>query len=349
MTAPTGVHFVGSIALKSTEEVLERLCFTVARHLRTIPDGETGERDTFTRWQAKLFPLGIIKDQTLKLFNITNPPAVPEDLTSIFEKLHTGYEDAARESYQVFKHTKNRGLIPDQVKFQVGLPSTVNGMAVVRKDYQPLLEPYYEAALSRAARTIQDNIPHEDLAIQIDCAIDFAMLEGAYSKPNFAYMAPWFEPIEEGVLERIVRCARQIDPDVELGFHLCYGDVANKHFIEPEDTAMIMKVIKRLQADVGRKIGWIHLPVPKDRDDVAYLRPIAEVLPALTRDGTILYLGLVHAGDEAGTERRIATAREFLGPDVRWGIGTECGMGRTPPEKVAGILEISGKLAQPVG
>jgi hypothetical protein len=348
MAAPTGVHFVGSIPLKSTEEVLNRICSTVPHHIRTIPDGETGERDTFVRWQVKLFPLGILKDQMLTRFGIAKPPLVPENLPSILEKIRTGYEDAALESYQIFKDMKDSGRIPDHVKFQVGLPSTVNGLASVKKDYQPLVEPYYEAALLRSARTIQDNIPHQDLAIQIDCAIDFAMLEGAYRKSDFAYMEPWFEPIEEGVLERLVRCARQIDPDVELGFHLCYGDVANKHFVEPKDTAMIAKVIRRLHTDVTRKIGWIHLPVPKDRDDVAYLQPLAEVLPALTRDGTIIYLGLVHAGDESGTKRRIAIARECLGPDIEWGIGTECGMGRTPPEKLSSILEISGKLAQPV-
>ena len=37
--------------------------------------------------------------------------------------INTGYDDAAIESYDVFKKLRDEGVIPPGVKFQVGLPS----------------------------------------------------------------------------------------------------------------------------------------------------------------------------------------------------------------------------------
>jgi hypothetical protein len=55
---------------------------------------------------------------------------------------------------------------------------------------------------------------------------------------------------------------------------------------------------------------------------------------------TKLYLGIVHANDLEGTQRRISAARDAL-PNVDFGVATEGGMGGTPLGNVQSILDIS--------
>lgn len=138
--------------------------------------------------------------------------------------------------------------------------------------------------------------------------------------------------------------AAAVHPDVQLGLHLCYGDVGHEHFTQPRDTGLIVELATAIFKVVGRKVDWLHLPVPKDRDDEAYFLP----LRGLELGDTELYLGLVHPGDVEGTERRLRTAEKVLG-HRRFGVGTECGMGRTPAEEFESIAKISTAVSSPVG
>jgi len=53
---------------------------------------------------------------------------------------------------------------------------------------------------------------------------------------------------------------------------------------------------------------------------------------------TTLFLGLIHYSDGLeGARRRMATARQFVDD---FGIATECGFGRRPPETISDLLAI---------
>jgi hypothetical protein len=92
---------------------------------------------------------------------------------------------------------------------------------------------------------------------------------------------------------------------------------------------------------VKRRVDWIHMPVPKDRDDVAYLVP----LKGLELGSTSLFLGLVHANDEEGTQKRIQAAGQ-MGIQT-FGVATECGMGRTPVDELDSIFQIFTSVSKP--
>ena len=80
------------------------------------------------------------------------------------------------------------------------------------------------------------------------------------------------------------------------------------------------------------------MPVPRDRVDDAYYAPLTGLqLPAQTE----LYLGLIHHQDHSGDKQRIATAQKVV---PSFGIASECGWGRTDPERVPGLIE-SHRLA----
>lgn len=120
-----------------------------------------------------------------------------------------------------------------------------------------------------------------------------------------------------------------------MGFHLCYGDAGGKHFKEPADTSLLVKIANAISAESPRPIQWIHMPVPRERDDSAYFAPLRNLK---LRPETRLFLGLVHPGDGIeGTRRRMAMAERFVRD---FGIATECGFGRRPPETVPELLRV---------
>ena len=48
------LHFVGSIPLSSSEDVFRQLSTQVGQFLRRMPDGETGERTLWIKFQQKM-------------------------------------------------------------------------------------------------------------------------------------------------------------------------------------------------------------------------------------------------------------------------------------------------------
>lgn len=71
------------------------------------------------------------------------------------------------------------------------------------------------------------------------------------------------------------RLAAAVPSDVELGFHLCYGDLDGVHFIQPRDTTKMVELANFVAQRVSRPMTWIHMPVPMDRADDAFYAPVA--------------------------------------------------------------------------
>ena len=77
-----------------------------------------------------------------------------------------------------------------------------------------------------------------------------------------------------------------------------------------------------------------------NRTDDAYFEPLSELRRPET---TALYLGLVHATDgEVGSRARITTASRHT---QRFGVATECGLGRRPPETIPELLRIHASVS----
>jgi len=201
--------------------------------------------------------------------------------------------------------------------------------------YRPAIEPIYEEALLRSLTRIQTEIPAQELAVQWDVAPDIGVIEGA------SWIEPWFSPVQEGAEYRLVRLASYVRDDVEMGFHFCYGDMGHKHWIESRDMGTMVGLAGSVLERVKRRVDWIHMPVPKDRDDVAYLAP----LKGLKLGATSLFLGLVRVSDEEGTQKRIQAAG--LAGIQTFGVATKCGMGRTPVDELDSIFQIFTSVSKP--
>ena len=175
-------------------------------------------------------------------------------------------------------------------------------------------------------------IPEGELAIQWDTAHEIQNLDGG--RPH------WFDDPETGIVDRLVRLGDAVPAGVELGYHLCYGDFNHRHFIEPEDAGTLVRVANTLSRRVARAIDYIHMPVPRARTDDAYFAPLRDLA---LKPGCTLYLGLVHFTDGVdGALARVAAAQKVVRD---FGLATECGFGRRPPETVPDLLLIHADVA----
>ena len=333
---PQGVHLVGSVPLSNAEEVFRTASSILGNRLRRIPDGETGERKNWIGWQFRF-----LADNS----HLETVPPDPHDYVPRprfklrssdlrFDQL--GYADAAIASYQVFSHLKQTGLIPTHYRFQVSLPTPLAPVVsfIVLQD-QALVEPAYEAGLFAELDKMMDALPLDELALQWDTAIEFALWEGV--------MPCAFTDVKTEILKRLVRLGNRVPSSVELGYHLCYGDAGHKHFTQPVDSANLVEVANALSAGIKRSVNWIHMPVPRERTDDAYFAPLQHLQ---LRPETELYLGLVHLTDGVeGTRRRIAAAQRVR---VDFGVATECGFGRRPEETIPDLLRIHREVAAPI-
>lgn len=219
----TGVHLVGSTPLPTEEECFRAACKAFPGCLKRIADGEPGIRYNFAGWQRSLF------DHEPRVLNEAFNPNGPTDFTEeemneilkAYPELDTQYDEFALNSYETFKKLRDEGAIPQGVRFLVCLPTPLTVMALaIIAPFRGSLESRYEAAILRSLTRIQNCIPASDLTIQWDLPLEFAMLEG---ESHRGLVEPWFEPMFEGIIERLVRLGDSVNEDVELGYHFCYG------------------------------------------------------------------------------------------------------------------------------
>ena len=192
--------------------------------------------------------------------------------------------------------------------------------------------PSYEARMNDELDEISAAIPAGQLAIQWDIAAEICFI---LENPEMAKIIP-MKPL----VASIAQASEHVPPDAELGLHLCYGDPGHKHVIEPKDTRLMVDLTNALVAEIKHPVAWVHMPVPRDREDVAYFEPLKGLK---LEPGTELFLGLVHQTDGlAGALRRLAAAKQIV---TDFGIATECGFGRRSPDTVPVLIDLHREIA----
>jgi hypothetical protein len=345
-------QLVGSVPLNSAEEVFRAVAGELGARVRRIPDGETGDR---TGWVGFQIPM-LAGHESFEIVPSGQPDALDSDLDKVAraegedytlpvfalrpgaraEALRfgdLGYARSAIASYATFARLKDAGVIRPDTRFQVSLPTPLALLLLfVSSRDQLRVEPAYKAALLRELDQIGAVIPGSELAVQWDIAPELALLEGVLESV--------FDDAESELTGRFVELGNAVPAPVQLGFHLCYGDFGHQHFVQPRDMSVLAALIGRIVTGLSRPLDWVHMPVPRDRDDDAYFAPLRRLrLPADTE----LFLGLIHATDGMdGARRRIAAAQRWSPP---FGVATECGLGRRSPESVPALLGLHRSAA----
>lgn len=340
---PLNALLVGSIPLADAEAVFRQLAGTVGDRVPRVPDGETGARRYWIHCQNEVLagnphfeavprevdPRDKRTDGTVPppRFRLRNGAAA--DGVTIGP---LGYARWAIDSFHTLRRLKTEGVAPRGWRLQVNLPTPHAFVQhLVAHADQAKVEPIYEKRMIEELGQILAEIPADELAVQWDVASEFASLEGV--RPSY------YRDIWPDIIARLARLGDAVPGNVELGFHLCYGDLGHRHFTEPADMGKLVTVMNGLAASISRRITWFHLPVPRGRDDAAYFAPLS----GLHIDpGTEIYMGLIHLTDGVeGARRRAAAARRYL---PSFGIATECGFGRRPAETVPALLALHRTL-----
>jgi hypothetical protein len=332
---------VGSVPLETAEAVFEKIGMSLGPYLRTLPDGEVGDRQYWVvRMQFQIF------NGHPDLLTVKRPAPdngverlIPRDAKDgWFFKVRDGvdsvrfgnpgwrlgYARDAIQSYAVFRAMKERGIIPASVRFQVSLPLANSAVSprVFSVEDLPRVRPGFTEALQAEVAKIVEWIPNEDLAIQWDASWELSDACGA---------VPGLDPRD--ALERNVKQVRTLAPGipekVALGYHLCFGTFGGWPRIAPDDLGQAVKLANAFVAASGRRVDWLHIPA-LDTVDEAFYRPLSRLEPG----GARVYLGLIHNMETY--KARLAVARKFL-PD--FGVAAYCGFGRLPPTELEKILQ----------
>ena len=334
------VHLNGSVGLDTVDEVLDTVGTLLKDNLSRVPDGEPGGRRLWIGWQYPVLRsspyLEVEKPAEGAALSRTAQLRVRDGMEGAVHFGELGYAREARASYEDFLSARRAGALPQGVKFQVSLPTPYAVVsAYIAADALPSVEPAYEAAMLREVERICAAIPHDDLCIQWDVCTEMVMLDG-----RFPRMRP-VPDMHRFFTERFARLFSAIPADVDVGFHLCYGDYEGKHFVEPIDTGKLVEMANLLLAAAGRPIAYVHMPVPIARNDDAYFAPLAKLQKS---PQTELYLGLLHLDDGVGgATERIATAKRVVSD---FGVAAECGLGHwTSPQSVVRMLELHAAVA----
>jgi methionine synthase II (cobalamin-independent) len=340
---PDCVHLVGSIGLNGVEEVFSTVGPALGRRLRRIPDGEPGPRRLWVSFQYPLLRSSpfLRPDPSGALRKTSGFPllCLAEDVAAkdvSFGEL--GYAREARASYLDFVAARDRGDIASGVRFQVCLPTPMSVIyAFCTARDVAVIEAAYETAMVHEVAAICRHIPHADLCIQWDVCHDMIIWDG---QPQDQF--PLVNASKSEISARIARICAPIPDDVELGFHLCYGDFGGKHFFDPVTARHLVDISNAVAGAVRHAIAYIHLPVPLPRATDEFFEPMRDFKLA---PGTEIYLGLIHVADGVeGTQKRIALARKYV---PEFGVATECGFARArKPDVVRRLLAIHANVAR---
>lgn len=342
---PRNVYLVGSVPMASAADVFEQVSAALGPRIKRLPDGETGPRGDWITWLEPVFADNPAFQKSGEFFRVhasgtgRERYALKAGFTPIdvhFDNLF--YADIAKASYAEFKQLKAAGKIAPDTKFQVDLvpAHSVIWLFLVDALHAPI-DPLYNDAVKREIDKICAAIPHQELAIQFDVASAvFARLErneaSSYGRTK-AEMQETFGDI-------VVDLGNRVQREVDLLYHLCYGDSNHRHVVEPTDMGDMVEFANRLSRNIERPIALIHMPVPRNRADDAYFAPLKALK---LRPETELCLGLVHHTDGIeGTKRRLATAKKYVSD---FSIATECGFGRRDPRTIPELLRIHAAVA----
>jgi hypothetical protein len=317
--------------------------------VRRVPDGETGDRSNWIFFQMQKFlqspslvparPLDAAAGDYEQMPQLRLADGVdPADM----RWPDPGYADAYLESYATFAALRDEGVIPRGVRFQVEYPTPLAsiGAYVVPGQQQALLGSYEQAMFADLDRLI-GALPHDEVAVQWDVAVEFGILEDSFG--------PGGSQAFDAIVAGLARCAGQVPADVPAGLHLCYGDYGHQHFKQPESLALQVRVLNAVTETAGRPVSFVSFTVPQYQRDEAYFAPLAEL--AADPD-TELNFALVpyHPADQAPgtTDDQVlfidAGLAASQGGSRAWGICTECGMGRASRDEIPELLDLHREI-----
>ncbi|MFG2652903.1 hypothetical protein [Streptomyces sp. NPDC048436] len=240
---PASVHFNGGVNLPDAPTVLRALAERVPAGVRRLPDGETGDR---AQWIGYQFPRllatpGLVPDtgstgDTAADDSYEGGPSVRLAEGTDPEGLRwpdLGYASEYEKSYAAFVALRDEGVVPGGVRMQAEYPTPLAVGSLFSPGDKERIAPSYERALLGDLDRLLALVPHADLAVQWDLAVETVLIDQDPSR---------LEPLTS----RVAALMGRVPDGVPVGVHLCYGDFEHRHMIEPESLANQVEIANAL-------------------------------------------------------------------------------------------------------
>lgn len=309
--------------------------------LRTLPDGETGERH---HWIIHIIDalrrhpdLELKKDADWSDYDRTPVLRVRKGHTLRGESLDFGHVAAFEEAWPTFQRLREEQGKPS-LAFQVGVPGDFD-MALFTLG--PLGAFRHRAAFRRATvreiRQVHQRAGN-DVVFQIEVPAELvfvARMPGPLRRWMAAYLG-----------RGVARLAREAPSGARFGVHLCLGDMNHRALANLSGATPVVLLANAIVKawPVGRPLEFIHAPfaaaqvVP--RTEAAWYAPLKQLrLPSQTR----FVAGFAHEDQDLVEQRRIrAEIERNVGHEVD--VATSCGLGRRSRAAAVAALERTGEL-----
>jgi hypothetical protein len=323
---------VGSLPAESTDAALRAGAELFGDLVFALPDGETGPRRAWVGYEREQLVRPNPGVETVKATE--SPSGIPRHAyeTPVF-KIRDGVAelhwdtwpriDDALESYQQFTALRDEGVIPDHLRFQIGLPfpsSALNGFKADWSSDYPVAERAFEDLVARELGRLTSEIPPAELAIQWDVCYEVLDLEEVLAWTTGDAWERFTGPVG--------RLTHLIPEEVLVGYHLCYGTFPEWPMYEARDMGLLVRMANHAVEYSERPVDWLHLAGPRylRSEDDGFFRPLSDLKPGDAR----VFLGIVLPLDGLpGLKRRHETASKYLDD---FGVAMYCGFGRQPGE-----------------
>ena len=345
---------VGSLPFSSEELAMQFAMEKFGSTLISLPDGEIGEvtpeypKGKRAAWVMTAIDICSADTDNWEVIKergrvVDGFPADYDDVqklrpkrppSEIHNHLNFGYHDYFKANYPIFKHLREEHNLPD-LKFQVGVPT---GLGIAFSMMQPITALRYTDAINkRVAYEINEilKIAPDDVVIQIEVP---AELKVAYTLPNFMMGL---------ALRSINGLVTKIDIPVQIGVHICLGDLNNIALTQAKTLDKMVRFSNLMIQSWSpqHQLVYVHYPLAEaitpPTTDKAYYQPLSDInLPKDVR----FVAGFVHEGNsEQANEQILQIIEETYGRQVD--IACSCGLGRRTNEAAKDLMDNMNQIA----
>ncbi|MGH3630973.1 MAG: hypothetical protein ACRDRL_26455 [Sciscionella sp.] len=320
------VHLVGTYPAETTLDAMSSLVRALGARLKTLPDGEVGERGN---WLVCIIDglrehpdFELVKDGDWRDYEHIPRFRIRPRHRVTPATLNLGYAENARTSYAEFAKLKEQNLELRHTDFQVGIASdldlaffTFGPLGGFTK--RSLFRNAIAGDLERVAPRIRD-----DIVFQIEIPVEL-VLTATLPAPIDAMLA---RILAKGVAKTVSRAPK----GARFGMHLCLGDLGHKALKQPASARPMVVLANALARHwpADRRLEYLHVPlafgdVPPVLHDGFY-RPLERLeIPPETR----FIAGFVHE------EQSLEQQHQVLGMVERYArrtvdVASACGLGR---------------------
>ena len=328
-------HLVGSIPAATTDEAIGLALERLGPLLRTVPDGETGER---SRWIVHIMlalrshpELELVRDGEWSDYKDATLYRVRRGHRLRGESLRFGQSESALESHAVFTRLRDQLGLPG-LTFQVGIPSDLDMAAFTLGPVSGLRHrrPFTEATLAEITR-VHERLG-DDAVFQLEMPVELVMLSGVPS--------PVQPALARYLGSGIARLARRSPQGCRFGLHLCLGDLGHHALGRMRSARPMVHLINAIVRawPPGRGLEYVHAPfaagVEPPVTDPNWYAPLAELrLPSSVR----FVAGFAHEDQPLEEQRALRTVIEQrVGRLVD--IAAACGLGRMTPATAEAVM-----------